>query len=255
MDELRWGIVGPGGIARAVVPDFEHVEGCRVTAVGSRSLERAQTFAQEFGIERAHGSYRALIDDPDVDVLYIATPHPQHVAVAVAALEAGKAVLVEKSLTATVEGAQTLIQVAQEQQVFAMEAMWTRFQPAVVAARELVADGAIGDVRTVQADLGVQRDFDAGDRLFSKELGGGALLDLGVYAVAFSHLWLGRPTTVHEMPTNKPRPTLIRVIVKRYFETSCSICRTIALALFLVPGPEIRLMTSTTKSLPNARRR
>ncbi|MGB7449730.1 MAG: Gfo/Idh/MocA family oxidoreductase [Ornithinimicrobium sp.] len=193
MDELRWGIVGPGGIARAVVPDFEHVEGARVTAVASRSLDRAQAFAQEFGIERSHGSYRALIDDPDVDVLYIATPHPQHMAVAVAALEAGKAVLVEKSLTATVEGAQTLIQAAQEQQVFAMEAMWTRFQPAVVATRKLIADGAIGDVRTVQADLGVQRDFDPGDRLFSKELGGGALLDLGVYVVSFAQHFLGAP--------------------------------------------------------------
>jgi predicted dehydrogenase len=193
MNELRWGIAGPGRIARNVIQDFEHVEGSRVVAVGSRSQDRAQAFADDFGVERAHGSYRSLIDDPDVDVLYIATPHPQHMAVAVAALEAGKAVLVEKSLTATVAGAERLVSTAREQQVFAMEAMWTRFQPVIVRVRELIADGAIGEVRTVQADLGVQRDFDAGDRLFSKELGGGALLDLGVYVVSFAQHFLGTP--------------------------------------------------------------
>ncbi|HKJ11008.1 MAG TPA: Gfo/Idh/MocA family oxidoreductase [Ornithinimicrobium sp.] len=193
MHEIRWGIAGPGRIAQAVVRDFEHVEGARVVAVGSRSTDRARSFADDFGIERAHGSYRALIEDPEVDVLYIATPHPQHVAIATAALEAGKAVLVEKALTATVEGAQKLIETAQQRQVFAMEAMWTRFQPAVVATRDLITDGAIGEVRTVQADLGVQRDFDAGDRLFSKELAGGAMLDLGVYVVSFAQHFLGTP--------------------------------------------------------------
>jgi predicted dehydrogenase len=193
MDELRWGIVGPGRIARGVVQDFEHVEGSRVAAVASRSIDRARAFAEDFGIERAHGSYRALIEDPDVDVLYIATPHPQHLPVAVAAMQAGKAVLVEKSLTATVEGAETLVDTARRHEVFAMEAMWTRFQPAIVAARDLIADGAIGEVRTVQADLGVQRAFDPEDRLFSKELAGGAILDLGVYVVSFAQHFLGVP--------------------------------------------------------------
>ncbi len=193
MDELKWGIVGPGRIARNVVKDFTHVEGSTVVAVASRSQDRADDFAREFGIARAHGSYRAIIDDPDVDVLYVATPHPQHLAVAVAGLKAGKAVLVEKSLTATAAGAERLIDTAREQGVFAMEAMWTRFQPAIVAASEAIVAGDIGEVRGVQADLGVQREFDADDRLFNKELAGGAMLDLGVYVVSLAQHFLGDP--------------------------------------------------------------
>lgn len=193
MEELRWGIVGPGRIARNVIKDFEHVPGSRVVAVASRSSDRAAAFARDFGVERAYGSYREIIEDPDVDVLYVATPHPQHLAVAVAGIKAGKAVLVEKSLTATAEGAQRLVETAQQHGVFAMEAMWTRFQPAIVAARAAIAEGAIGEVRTVQADLGVQREFDPEDRLFSKELAGGALLDLGVYVVSLAQHFLGSP--------------------------------------------------------------
>lgn len=193
MNELRWGIVGPGRIARNVVKDFEHVEGSTVVAVASRSQARADDFAEEFAVARAHGSYRQIIDDPDIDVLYIATPHPQHLAIAVAGLKAGKAVLVEKSLTATAAGAEVLVNTAREQGVFAMEAMWTRFQPAIVAARHVIAAGDIGEVRGVQADLGVQRPFDADDRLFKKELAGGAMLDLGVYVVSLAQHFLGDP--------------------------------------------------------------
>lgn len=196
MDELRWGIVGPGRIARSVIADFEHVPGSVVTAVASRSHDRADAFAQEFGIPIAHGSYRAIIDDAGVDVLYIATPHPQHLAIAVAGMRAGKAVLVEKSLTATAAGAGQLIDAARSEKVFAMEAMWTRFQPAIVAARDLIADGAIGEVRTVQADLGVQREFDENDRLFNKDLAGGVMLDLGVYVVSLAQHFLGTPTSL-----------------------------------------------------------
>jgi len=193
MDELRWGIVGPGRIARNVVTDFDHVAGSTVVAVASRSQARADGFAEEFGVARAHGGYRQIIDDPEVDVLYIATPHPQHLAIAVAGLKAGKAVLVEKSFTATAAGAETLVNTAREQGVFAMEAMWTRFQPVIVAARDVIAAGDIGEVRGVQADLGVQREFDADDRLFNKELAGGAMLDLGVYVVSFAQHFLGDP--------------------------------------------------------------
>jgi predicted dehydrogenase len=189
-------VVGPGRIAESVLPDFAEVDGARVVAVASRSAERARSFADRHGIERAHGSYAAVLDDPDVDVLYLATPHPQHHAVALAALRAGKALLVEKSFTATLPGAQEVVDLARSTGVFVMEAMWTRFQPAVVALRELVADGAIGEVRSVQADLGVARDYDPADRLFALELGGGALLDLGVYVVSFAQMLLGAPGTV-----------------------------------------------------------
>src|SRR3954470_13528376 len=163
MQEIRWGIVGPGRIAQSVVNDFAVVDGARVAAVASRSLDRARAFADRHGVERAHGSYAEILADPDVDVLYVATPHSQHHAIAVAALRAGKALLVEKSFTATTPGATEVVELARKTGVFVMEAMWTRFQPAVVALRELIADGAIGDVRSVQADLGVAREYDPAD--------------------------------------------------------------------------------------------
>jgi predicted dehydrogenase len=179
-----------------VLPDFAHVPGASVLAVASRSAERAGKFAAEHGIERAYGSYGEIVRDVDVDVLYIATPHPQHYRIALAAIEAGKALLVEKSFTATVAGAEDIIHAARQRGVFVMEAMWTRFQPAIVAARRLVEEGAIGDVRQVQADLGVARAYDPTDRLFDPAQGGGAMLDLGVYVVSFAQYFLGTPDSV-----------------------------------------------------------
>lgn len=194
--EIRWGIVGPGRIAEKVVADFALVDGARPVAVASRSSVRAADFARRHALERAYGSYDALLDDGDIDVVYIATPHAQHAAIACAALRAGKAVLVEKAFTATYAGAAEVVDAARATGTFVMEAMWTRFQPAVVRMCELVADGAIGEVRSVQADLGVRRDFDPADRMFALELGGGALLDLGVYVVSFAQMLLGDPDTV-----------------------------------------------------------
>jgi predicted dehydrogenase len=194
--EIRWGVVGPGRIAEKVVADFPVVDGARAVAVASRSLPRAEDFARRHGLDRAYGSYAEIIADPDVDVLYVATPHPQHHAVALAALRAGKALLVEKAFTATTEGATEVVDLARRTGEFVMEAMWTRFQPAVVALRELVADGAIGEVRSVQADLGVAREYDPVDRLFDLALGGGALLDLGVYVVSFAQMLLGTPERI-----------------------------------------------------------
>jgi predicted dehydrogenase len=159
-------------------------------------MERAQAFADKHRLERAYGSYDELINDDDVDALYIATPHSQHLHPALAAIKAGKAVLIEKTFTATVAGAEEIIRAARDHHVFAMEAMWTRFQPAIVAVRELIADGAIGEVRQVYADLGVDRPFDPQDRLFNPDLGGGAMLDLGVYVVSFAQHFLGNPDRV-----------------------------------------------------------
>ncbi|MCW2805330.1 MAG: putative oxidoreductase [Propionibacteriaceae bacterium] len=194
--DVRWAIVGPGRIAAKVVEDFVHVAGARVVGAASRSADRARAFADEHGLERAYGSYAEVMADDDIDVLYIATPHPQHRSIAVAALRAGKAVLVEKTFTATVAGAEEVIDTAREQGVFAMEAMWTRFQPAIVAARELIANGAIGEVRQLQADLGVDRPYDPNDRLFDPAQGGGAMLDLGVYLVSLAQHFLGNPDRV-----------------------------------------------------------
>jgi predicted dehydrogenase len=193
---VRWGIVGPGRIADKVVRDVPLVPGAQAAAVASRSIDRAEAFAAEHGIARAHGSYRDLIDDPDVDVLYIATPHPQHRAVALAALRAGKAIMVEKAFTVTPRATREIADLARASGVFAMEAMWTRFQPAVVRMRELMSDGAIGDVRAVQVDLGVRNPLKPGDRFTDRELGGGALFDLTVYPISFAQMLLGTPTAV-----------------------------------------------------------
>ncbi len=210
--DIRWGVVGPGRIAEKVVEDFAVVDGARAVAVASRSLDRARAFAARHGIERAHGSYADILADPEVDVLYVATPHPQHHAIALGALRAGKALLIEKAFTATTAGAAEIVDVARETGVFVMEAMWTRFQPAIVAVRDLIADGAIGEVRSVQADLGVAREYDPSDRLFDPALGGGALLDLGVYVVSFAQMVLGTPERVSPpvrcsppVPTPRPR--------------------------------------------------
>ena len=193
---IRWGVVGPGRIADKVVADFAHVPDAEVVAVASRAQDRANAFAEKHRIARAYGSYEALLADPDVDVLYIATPHRQHRDVSLAAIRAGKALLVEKSFTTTVAGARAIVDLARSTGTFVMEAMWTRFQPIVVKARALIADGAIGEVRGVQADLGVDRAFDPKDRLFDLAQGGGAMLDLGVYVVSFAQMILGTPRAV-----------------------------------------------------------
>lgn len=193
---VRWGIAGPGRIADKVAPDFAHVPDAELVAVGSRSTSRASAFAARHGIARSYGSYRELIDDAGVDAIYLSTPHPQHRDIALAALAAGRAVLVEKTFTATVAGAEEVVAAASRHGRFAMEAMWTRFQPTVVRVRDLLADSAIGEVRAVQADLGVVREFDPADRLFDPRLGGGALLDVGVYVVSFAQMVLGQPESV-----------------------------------------------------------
>lgn len=194
---LRWGILGPGRIATNVAKDFRHVADGVIAAVASRSLERAQSFTAEHAPDAtAYGSYGELLAAPDVDAVYLATPHAQHAAQAIATIRAGKAVLVEKAFTATFGGAERVVAEARASEVFAMEAVWTRFLPAVVRARELIADGAIGEVRAVAADLGVRREFHPDDRLFDLALGGGTLLDLGVYVVNVAQMVLGEPQEV-----------------------------------------------------------
>jgi predicted dehydrogenase len=200
----RWSIAGLGRIAHLVAGDFAHVPDAELVAVASRSVARAEEFARQHGASRWYGSYGELTADPEVDAVYIATPHPQHHAIALAAIRAGKAVLVEKAFTATLGGAEEIVAEARSRGVFAMEAMWTRFQPAVVRARELLAEGAIGSLVSVQAELGIAREFDPSDRLFAPELGGGALLDLGVYVVSLAQMVLGTPQTVHTVGAYEP---------------------------------------------------
>lgn len=189
---VRWGFVGPGRIAAKVAAELRDVvSGGTLHAVAGRDHARARAFAEQAGAARAHASIRDLLDDPDVDAVYIATPHRQHHAIALAAASAGKHLLIEKSVTVTRRGADEVFAAAAAAGVFCMEAMWTRFQPAVVRMRELVADGAIGEVRSVRADLGLHRQFDASDRLWDPAQGGGAMLDLAVYPVSFVQMVMG----------------------------------------------------------------
>ncbi len=185
--------------------------GHAVTAVGSRRPEASEAFAAEFGIAHAHGSYEELVADPEVDVVYVATPHSHHAANAILAIEAGKHVLVEKAFTLTQAEAQRVADAAEAAGVVAMEAMWTRFLPHMVRLREILASGVLGEVRTVLADHTQALPTNPEHRLQNPELGGGALLDLGIYPVAFAVDVLGMPQGVHAhaalTPTGVDRQT------------------------------------------------
>jgi len=196
---VRWGILGTGGIAGAFVTDLRLTDSGVAVAAGSRSRASADRFADKFGITRRHGSYESLVADPDVDVIYVATPHPMHRDNAILALEAGKHVLVEKPFTMTAAEAREVVTAARARGLFAMEAMWTRFLPDTAVIRDWQGSGVLGDVVTVTADHGQWFAEDAGSRLFAPELGGGALLDLGVYPVSFASMVLGPPGRIVSM--------------------------------------------------------
>jgi predicted dehydrogenase len=197
----RWGVIGTGTIAAAFVTDLGLLPDADVVAVGSRSQDSVDVFADEFDIARRHPSYQALVEDPDVDVVYVSTPHTGHFPAAMLAIEAGKAVLCEKPFTLNAAEAADLIAAARQRGVFLMEAMWTRFLPHVVRIRELLAEGTLGEIRTVLADHGALFPHDPQHRMFNPELGGGALLDLGIYPVSFASMVLGSPSRVTAVST------------------------------------------------------
>jgi predicted dehydrogenase len=195
-EPLRWGIVSTGGIAHTMAADIQLLADARLMAVSSRSALRARAFADEFGVERAYGSVGDLLADDDVDVVYVATPHAQHAAIVGAALDVGRPVLCEKTFTTSLADTEDLVQRARDRRIFCMEAMWTRFVPLIVRAREIIADDGIGDVRTITADLGFVAPRDRRHRFWDPALGGGALLDVGVYPVALAQMVMGEPDTV-----------------------------------------------------------
>jgi predicted dehydrogenase len=201
---LRWGVLAPGGIAADFTDALHKHTTQRVVAAGSRSAERAAAFAAAHGVERSYGSYTQLVEDPEVDVVYVASPHTQHAEHALLAIAAGKSVLVEKPLAATAEDARRIERAAKAAGVFAMEAMWTRYLPQTDIIRRLLDDGALGDVRVVTADFGGNARFDPASRLFDPALGGGALLDLGVYVVSWASFAIGRPAGVIAAGTLAP---------------------------------------------------
>ncbi|WP_172121067.1 Gfo/Idh/MocA family protein [Actinomyces faecalis] len=197
---IRWGILGAGGIAGRFATDVPNLSSGVIAAVGSRDRSKAQTFIDAHpgtgkgGAARAHGSYEELVADPEVDAVYVATPHMFHAEQALLALRAGKPVLVEKSFTVNASQAREVLDLAQSQGLFAMEAMWTRFLPGQVVLRALAGSGALGRIRNVRADH--YQALLHVPRLVCPELAGGALLDLGVYSVSFVHSLLGAPEAV-----------------------------------------------------------
>lgn len=193
---LNWGVIAPGGIATDFVHALHTHTDQRVIAVASRSVDRAHEFARRHSIARVHEDYAALYDDEQVQIVYIAAPHSEHRRLALDAIAAGRHVLIEKPIAVSADEARDIAAAARAAGVFAMEAMWTRFFPQTDVMLHLHEDGVIGDPRLVIADLGFAADPRAGGRLFDPALGGGALLDLGVYPVWLSHLWLGAPTAV-----------------------------------------------------------
>ncbi|WP_144765344.1 Gfo/Idh/MocA family protein [Curtobacterium sp. 9128] len=192
---LRWGVVGPGQIANDFTATLHANTDQRVVAVGSRSPERAAVFAARHGVDHAHGSAEALAADPTVDVVYVASPHPQHLEHALLAVAAGKHVLVEKPMTTSAADTRRIADAARTAGVLAMEAMWTRYLPGTTVIARLLADGVLGDVRLATVDVGWPRAEDPADRMWDPAAGGGALLDAGVYGHWFARFATGAPVT------------------------------------------------------------
>lgn len=198
-DIIRWGILGTGRIAKLFAEGLKPLPDADLVAVGSRTQRSADAFGNAYDVPHRHASYAALADDADVDVIYVATPHSLHRQNSILCLETGKAVLCEKPFTINASEAQDVISFAREKELFLMEAMWTRFLPVIVQARGLLADGAIGELRMVTADFGFRVDVDPKSRLFDPRLGGGALLDVGIYPVSLASMLFGPPTRITGM--------------------------------------------------------
>jgi predicted dehydrogenase len=194
--EIRWGILGAGSIAEKFAIGLRSVPGAKIQAVASRTRERAEEFSRRFENARVYASYEALVGDEDIDVVYVATINNLHRDHSILCLEAGKPVLCEKPFTTSASEAREVIDVARRKRLFCMEAMWMRFVPLMAKLRELIASGTIGEVRMAVADLGFAAHFDKNNRFFSRELGGGAMLDLGIYPLSFIYYLLGRPDAV-----------------------------------------------------------
>jgi predicted dehydrogenase len=192
-EHVRWGVVGPGGIATRFGEAMELVDGGSITAVASRSRERADAYADRFGVPTRYDDYAALAADPDVDVVYVATPHPRHEADTLMFVAAGKHVLCEKPMALNAAQTRRMVEAARARGVFLMEAVWSRFLPAYRALVDVLADGRIGEPLVVDADFGFRRPVEPSHRLFDLVLGGGATLDLAIYPLQLSSLVFGAP--------------------------------------------------------------
>ncbi|CCH21659.1 Gfo/Idh/MocA family protein [Micromonospora lupini] len=203
----RWGILATGHIASRFAEDLRLVPDAELVAVGSRAADSAQRFAETYGAKRAYGSWVELAADPEIDVIYVATPHAAHHEAAMTCLTAGRAVLLEKPFTLDLASSTELVDTARAAGVFLMEAMWMRLNPIIRRVVELVEQGAIGTLRNVRADFGVAGPFPAEHRMRNPALGGGALLDLGIYPISLAHLLLGVPEHIRSWAHLGPEGT------------------------------------------------
>lgn len=186
--KIKWGIIGPGNIAHTFAQAFAAVEDGELYAVASRSLERANEFADTYNMPKRYGSYEELAADPEVEAVYIATPHPFHNEYTIMCLNAGKNVLCEKPIALNASWAREMFECARQNKRFLMEAMWTRFLPVYYKVEEWIQKGLIGDVRILTADFGYRETFDTKGLVFDPDLAGGALLDVGIYPVSLASL-------------------------------------------------------------------
>lgn len=195
-DTIRWGILGTGSIAGQFADGLNELSDARLVAVGSRSTESANAFGDRYSVANRHASYEALVKDPEVDVVYVATPHSCHMENTLLALSAGKPVLCEKPFAINADQARRVIEFARAKKLFVMEAVWTRYFPLMENLRALLAENSIGHVRMVTADFGFRAEIQEEERLFNPAFGGGALLDVGIYPVSLASMIFGAPKKI-----------------------------------------------------------
>lgn len=199
MKKYKWAILGCGKIAKKFSADLKLLPQAELYAAASRDLEKAEAFAEEFGYQKAYGSYEALVSDPEVEVVYIATPHSFHKAHSILCLEHKKAVLCEKAFAINAKEVQSMIDASEKEQTFLMEAFWTIFQPKFKKVKELAQDPSLGALKFVKSDFLFNPEVDPGKRLYNRDLGAGSLLDIGIYPVFRSMQFLGLPTEIQTM--------------------------------------------------------
>lgn len=196
MKRYNWAILGCGKIAAKFAGDLKLLPNANLYAAASRDLERAQQFAVDNGFAVAYGSYEELVSDPNVDVVYVATPHSHHHEHAILCLNHKKAVLCEKAFALNSKEVKSMIQCAKDNNTFLMEAFWTRFQPSYIAALEIINSGKLGELKIVRSDFAFNAEFNPEKRLYNVELGGGSLLDIGIYPVFAALSTLGKPSEI-----------------------------------------------------------
>jgi predicted dehydrogenase len=222
--KIRWGIIGPGKIAHEFANDLKLIDEAELVAVASRNMNRAQEFGQKYHIAHKFDSYQALFETDKVDVLYIATPHVFHKDLAIRAMRAGKHVLCEKPMGVNAKEVNEMISVANENKVFLMEALWSRFNPTIKKVKQMAEDGTIGEVKYINADFAfyaMDRPLDS--RLFNLDLAGGTLLDIGIYPVFLAYLLLGKPKRIEAISNFNTIGTEIQTSIIFHYKSAQAI--------------------------------